>query len=93
MEERDSPTEFAITCVRWWAQPLRFQLSITAKICSPVAKNKKCSDKAHFSQTGVKERDLKFHVMVLCEDAASQKEIKSNSNSGRFLSKAKRLVV
>jgi len=91
MEERDTPTEFAITCVRRWAQPLRFQPSITAKICSPVAKakNKKGSNKAQFSQPGVKERDWKFHVLFLCGDAASQKEIKSSSNSGRFLSKAK----
>ena len=44
MEERDTPTEFAITCVRRWAQPLRFQPSITA-VQLPKPKTKKVATK------------------------------------------------
>ena len=36
MGEKTSPTEFPIKSVRKWAQYLRFQQSITAKLCSPV---------------------------------------------------------
>ena len=72
MEEKHSPTEFPITTVRQWAQPLRFQHSITAKVCSPIAPSKRT--KSSFSIPAVKERDWRFHVAFLNGTTAADTE-------------------
>jgi len=63
MGEKTSPTEFPIKSVRKWAQYLRFQQSITAKLCSPVKAQHKKRLKNPYSVPGIKEKNWEFHVV------------------------------